>query len=156
MNIELSGTAMFCQYASIPRMKEEEAEFWDIYYDLFYLVSDVKVLANGEDITKQKGKYLIVDDVVKNQIGLEDHPLPIEFRFVREVDFSAELDLDVDDFDPKKLQLRKSIYELQNIPFAIDALNISYDGKIYQLDYEDEYVDRWGYGEDNTITIENL
>ena len=56
MKIKLSGTAMFCQYAYIPRMKEEEAEFWDIYYDLFYLVSDVKVLANGELDKKLNGE----------------------------------------------------------------------------------------------------
>ncbi len=154
MKIELKGLAMFCQYASVERMHEEEEDFWSINYDLFYLVENIQIFADGEDITKQKGKYIVIPDLIHQEIFVADHPFPVEFRIVHDVDFSATIDLDVEDFDPKKLQLRKSVYELQEIPFAIDATHIVYDGKLYDLDFEDEWVDRWGYGESNTFIIE--
>ena len=156
MKIEIKGTAIYCQYASIQRMQEEEAEFWDIYYDYFFIESGIQVLADGEDITKKKGKYVMVPDLIKNQIACDDQPFPVEFRIVHDVDYYGWVELEVDDFDPKKLQLRKNTYELPMIPYSIDGYTILYDGKEIQLntEYMDDYCDRWGYGADNSFTID--
>lgn len=156
MKIEIKGTAIYCQYASIQRMQEEEEDFWGIYYDYFYIESGIQVLADGEDITKKKGKYVMVPDLIKNQIVCDDQPFPVEFRIVHDVEYYGWVELDVEDFDPKKLQLRKNTYEFEMIPYSIDGYTILYDGKEIQLntEYMDDYCDRWGYGEDNSFTIE--
>lgn len=171
VKIEITGKMMFCEYASEEVLMAEakddldtgekydtaiECAWSSVNYVYFYLLSDICVTANGEDITKKKGKYVMVDDLVRSELATDDQPYPIEFRFVRTVDYFGEIELDVEDFDPKKLQLRKSTYEFDKIPYAIDAMYIIYDGELMRLDTDEmyDYYDRWGYGKDQAIMIE--
>lgn len=171
VKIEITGKMMLCEYASKEVLMEEAKDDLDSgeNYDTaierawagvncvyFYLLSDIEVLANGEDITKKKGKYVMVENLVRSQLYTDSQPYPIEFRFIRTVDYSGSIELDVEDFDPKKLQLRKCTYEFDDIPYAIDAMNIIYDGELKELDVEEmfDYYDRWGYGKSQAIEID--
>lgn len=171
VKIEITGKMMLCEYASKEVLMTEAKDDLDtgeeydtaiecawagVNYVYFYLLSDICVTANGEDITKKKGKYVMIDDLVRSELATDSQPYPIEFRFIRTVDYFGEIELDVDDFDPKKLQLRKSTYEFDDIPYAIDAMFILYDGELKELNVDEmwDYYDRWGYGKDQAITIE--
>jgi len=179
VKIEINAKAMFCEYASKKVIreyidenyeeilndgisydeiydKENEGIWSSIDYDYFYIMSDIEVLANGDDITKKKGKYIIVDDLVHSELCTSDMPYPIEFRPIRSVGYYGWVELDVEEFDPKKLHMRKSTYEHDEIPYAIDAMFIVYDDKLIELDTESmcDYYDRWGYGKDQAFIID--
>ena len=140
VKIEIDATIMYCEYCNV-NYADEWSEYCNWYY---YILKDINVLANGEDITKKKGKYVMVENLVRNAVTGLDHDLPIEFRPLCEAGYSGRVELDVDNFDPKKLQLRKCTYEFDNIPYAIDAYHILYDGELIEI--ENDYS--WGYIED--------
>lgn len=100
---------------------------------------------NGEemDITKNKGKYVKTNSFFKETLGTNERFVfqPVvedEDTFV----YTIELE-DGEEFDPKKLQLVKSDYEVNFLPYGILAEYIMYDGKKIYTDsyyeYEDEY-----------------
>jgi hypothetical protein len=49
---------------------------------------------------------------------------------------------DDEEFDPKKLQLIKSDYEVEFLPYGIVTDTIVYDGKEILMDNETEYKDK--------------
>lgn len=94
------------------------------------ILEDVKVVLDDEiDITKQKGKYIKDKSWIKDHCLLTEEP-PYYFRIMEDTfDFEYNFDLDVEDFDPKKLQLIKSDYELEFLPYGIVSDAIMYDGE---------------------------
>ena len=94
------------------------------------ILEDVKVVLDDEiDITKQKGKYIKDKSWIKDHCLLTEEP-PYYFRIMEDTfDFEYNFDLDVEDFDPKKLQLIKSDYELEFLPYGIVTDAIMYDGE---------------------------
>lgn len=92
------------------------------------------------DITKQKGKYVLVNDYFS---GFKRMIKPFWVQQVNECRicelFRIELN-DDEEFDPKKLQLIKSDYELQILPFAIVSDLIMYDGKYISSEPGDGYM----------------
>ena len=179
VKIEINAKVMFCEYASKEAISQEilsnyvddlskgmsieqiydefnEGVWGAICYDYYYILSDIEVLANGEDITKQKGKYIMVDDLVRRELCTDEMPYPIEFRFIRPMNcYNGWVELDVEEFDPKKLHLRKCVYEFPDIPYAIDAMHIIYDDELIELDTESmcDCYDRWGCGRSQAIEI---
>lgn len=97
----------------------------------------------GEDITKKKGKYIKRDDVLKKDYKLSApfYVMPYNMRAYIENTFCIELE-DGEEFDPKKLQLIKSDYEVEFLPYGIVSDTIVYDGKEILLDNECEYRDK--------------
>ena len=105
------------------------------------------------DITKKKGKYLLLNDLFKESYKLVSpfYGIQINNCDIAEC-FMIELQ-DDEEFDPKKLQLVKSDYEVEFLPFGISAQEIVYDGKVISC-YESEgyrdkgYWDGFVYEED--------
>ena len=130
-----------------------------------FIISGVKIIINNgdeeEDITKQKGKYIKTKSYIKNifndRLHCDDNNRYIEvpiYTELDEVEFHFVLeDIDINHFNPEKLQLFKSDYEIEELPFGIIATQISYDGDTYKtvndiedyLDYLDQYDDRWDH-----------
>lgn len=97
----------------------------------------------SEDITKKKGKYIKRDDVLKKDYKLNP---PFYVRCINSGTeivntFCVELE-DDEEFDPKKLQLIKSDYEVEFLPYGIVTDTIVYDGKEIIMDNETEYRDK--------------
>lgn len=103
------------------------------------ILEDVKVVLDDEiDITKQKGKYIKDKSWIKDHCLLTDEP-PYYFRIMEDTfEFEYNFDLDVEDFDPKKLQLIKSDYELPFLPYGIVTDAIFYDGEGIDCREEDQ------------------
>lgn len=84
-----------------------------------------------EDITKKKGKYVkgkIIREEIKDELGdiiLLDYARNCDFEYEFEIEHEGE-------FNPKSIQLLKSDYEFEDIPYAILANKILYDGKEIQ------------------------
>lgn len=109
------------------------------------------VTENGEemDITKKKGKYIKSDSYFKETIGTNERFVfqPVaedEDRYLYEIELQ-----DDEEFDPKKLQLVKSDYEVNFLPYGIITEYIMYDGKKVEMtnyyEYEEEYADCYLY-----------
>lgn len=109
------------------------------YYELPFILKGVTVIADGEDITKKKGKYLtskyVHDLCAKDGTTIKSAEICDYSK-----EFVAEFDIPVEDFDPKKLQLIKSDYEFAGMPYGILASTVVYDGKEY--DSPSELLDR--------------
>jgi hypothetical protein len=157
VKICIEGKATYYEWAGKPQLEENDNDWCSVYYSGFIFEKIEKVTANGEDITKTKGKYLMVPNMIREQWSLgEDHEFPVEVRPVRTIDFDVECEVECDDFKPDKVQLRKSTYEFNFIPFAIDTTKIMYDGKEVETSIDDwcDFCDRWGYGESQAIIVE--
>ena len=102
-----------------------------------------EMFSEDEDITKSKGKYIKRTDVLK-----KDYKLTPPF-YVRCINggteivntFCVELE-DDEEFDPKQLQLVKSDYEVEFLPYGIVSDTIIYKGKEILMDNETEYRDK--------------
>lgn len=102
---------------------------------------------NGDEennVIKQKGKYVKVRDYFHNLFAADsDHPLPVDlhmrtFAGYNDLTYTIELE-DDEEFDIKKVQLVKSDYEIEQLPYYILAEKILYDGKEVYAD--DSYGD---------------
>ena len=95
------------------------------------------------DIAKKKGKYIKSDSYFKETIGTNERFVfqPIVYDEDR---YTYEIELqDDEEFDPKKVQLVKSDYEVNFLPYGIITEYIMYDGKKVNLidyyEYEEEH-----------------
>lgn len=100
----------------------------------------------NEDIIKKKGKYINRDDILKADYDLVApfYVLPFDDEAYIENTFCIELE-DDEEFDPKKLQLIKSDYEVDFIPYGIVSDKIMYDGKEIEMYEYPEYRTVGGY-----------
>ena len=157
IKITIEGKATYYEWAGKPQLEQNDDDWCSVYYSGFIFEKIDKVTANDEDITKTKGKYLMVPNMIREQWSLgEDHEFPVEVRPIRTIDFSVDCNLKCENFKPDKVQLRKSTYEFDFIPFAIDTTKIMYDGKEIETDMDEwsDFYDRWGYGEDQAVIVE--
>ena len=102
-----------------------------------------EMFSEEEDITKSKGKYIKRTDVLKKDCKLTP---PFYVRCINggtEIvnTFCIELE-DDEEFDPKQLQLVKSDYEVEFLPYGIVSDTIVYKGKEIVMDNEVEYRDK--------------
>lgn len=111
----------------------------ECYYD-YFILGDLTVYANDDDITKKKGKYVIVENMIGDWIREQYDTPALVKQITNDAMLRAEAELDVDEFDPKKLQLRKCTYELDEVPYAIDAHHILYDGELIRLKGMYDYI----------------
>ena len=85
------------------------------------------------DITKKKGKYIKSETYFKD-MGFESPFYVNDGGSIRVCEvFKIELE-DDEEFDPKKLQLVKSDYELNFLPYGIIVTYIIYNGKVIPWD----------------------
>lgn len=81
------------------------------------------------DIVK-KGKYFISNDYLKRTYGLE-MPYVVQHSDSCYADFEYVIELnDDEEFDPMKLQLEKSNYEVGWLPYGIITNHIMYDNRM--------------------------
>lgn len=130
---------------------EDEGWLCGDLYEVPLGLEDVEVYVGddpneeGEDITKKKGKYLKTKEYFSKVLGLK---APFYVRCINigcEVTGVYEIELqDDEEFDPKKLQLLKSDYELLFIPYGIIMDYVYYDGKKIVNEVDTEYRDK-GY-----------
>lgn len=144
--IKLYGTGSNVKICYYENLNDIEDGFYDDCSDFNVIFNNISVLANGQEITKSKGKYVNCypfSEEVVNRFKLEPTSEHIVFRMADvddwEFDFEFELPIGPKDFDPKKLQLIKSDYECREIPYAILADAILYDGKLYWTDDDYDY-----------------
>ena len=135
-----TGSNIRLEYYYDPNKKD-----WDSdcnIYDYNIILSNVEVFANGEDITKKKGKYIKTYPFTKDIVeGFKCDPKSDNMLYRKadngddwDFEFEFEIPVSPQDFDPKKLQLIKSDYEFAEVPYAILADKIVYDGKEYRTD----------------------
>ena len=124
-------------------------------YELPFALEDIQVLyTEGEvpvsnvddngaiDITKEKGKYLLVNDLFSNHYQFNAPFYVEQFNYCGlQEHFVIELE-DDEEFDPKKLQLIKSDYELEFLPFAISMGVVLYNGKLITAEIGDGYLSK--------------
>ena len=116
----------------------------DFPYEFPLILSDVKLVRHIEgneleDITKQKGKYVkgkFIREEIKDELG--DEMLIDTLDYSQHV-FEFEIEHE-GEFNPKLIQLLKSDYEFQEIPYAILANKILYDGKEIPSTTFEEFV----------------
>lgn len=136
---------------------DEDNDFWDSYYQTFgfHSISEIRVGDSEENIVKQKGKYIKTKEYF-HDLFREDgpHPLPVIVRCAVDNEYEVQYEIEVTgDFDPKKLQLIKSDYEFNGMPYFILTEYIMYDGVKYDMSsdsydtiddcYGDEYADEF-------------
>lgn len=102
-----------------------------------------KEFSEDEDITKKKGKYINKTDILKNCKRLT---VPMYVRCINcNTDiyntFCIELE-DNEEFDPKQLQLVKSDYEVDFIPYGIMSDRVVYKDKTIYCHNDEEYRDK--------------
>lgn len=111
------------------------------------IMQGIEVYANDEDITKKKGKYIkgrFITEDMKKVFGEDFENEDILYKCVSSLpEFTKEYELpiEISDFDPKKLQLKKSDYEFSEFPYLIMTDEIIYDGVPYDTISEPE--DYW-------------
>ena len=95
------------------------------------------------EVISKKGKYILRDDVFKKDCKLRApfYVMPYNMGAFIENTFCIELE-DDEEFDAKKLQLIKSDYEVEFLPYGIVSDTIIYDGKEIIMDNEPEYRDK--------------
>ena len=117
-------------------VREQNHEF-AFFKDLEYVMYDIDGDEDAIDITKKKGKYLETKTFWEDRIKF-----PFVFQYADDTwaiyDYVIELE-DDEEFDPKKLQLVKSDYEVWFLPYGIITEYIMYDGKTINTDSEPEY-----------------
>ena len=128
-----------------------EDEGWlngDLYEIAFMKEVEGVYVGNEEysedvDITKEKGKYIKRTDILKNDCKLTP---PFYVRCINgdtEIVNTICIELEDDEeFDPKQLQLVKSDYEVEFLPYGIVSDCILYKGKKIVVDNESEYRDK--------------
>lgn len=128
-----------------------EDEGWldgDLHEIAFILDLECVYVGNEEysedvDITKEKGKYIKRTDILKNDCKLTP---PFYVRCINgetEIGNTFCIELEDDEvFDPKQLQLVKSDYEVEFLPYGIVSDCILYKGKKIVVDNESEYRDK--------------
>lgn len=128
-----------------------EDEGWldgDLYEIAFILDLEGVYVGNEEysedvDITKEKGKYIKRTDILKNDCKLTP---PFYVRCINgETEIVNTICIELEDdeeFDPKQLQLVKSDYEVEFLPYGIVSDCILYKGKKIVVDNESEYRDK--------------
>lgn len=93
----------------------------------------------GIDITNKNGKCLLINDLLSEGYKLNSPFLVKQTNYCSIMEsFMIELE-DDEEFDPKKLQLIKSDYEVQFLPFGIAVYAVVYDGKMIYMDPSEGY-----------------
>lgn len=111
------------------------------------ILEGVALEVDGEDITKKKGKYLKQKFV--HSYMTPDTSGTVEFLIVNKTfdfEFTFDIPVEDDEFNPKLIQLIKSDYEIEGIPYYIVTDKILYDGK--EVDNNEGLVDFWMVGYD--------
>ena len=120
------------EYSWIPDMVDEDLVDGCIFYELPFMMHIDEVVwceDDGEEqrITK-KGKYIKRKDFVSKI--LPTPPFVWQQSDCTYCEFEYLLELNDDDvFDPQKLQLVKSDYELSFVPYGVVVNYVVYDGK---------------------------
>jgi hypothetical protein len=96
------------------------------------------------DVTSKKGKYIFVDNYFSDFLSLKC-PIWAQQINMGEIISTFHIEMEHDEeFDPKKLQLIKSDYEVKFLPYGVVSSLIVYDGKCYKSDYGHGHEDK-GY-----------
>lgn len=131
-----------------------EDEGWlngDLYEIAFMKEVEGVYVGNEEysedvDITKEKGKYIKRTDILKKDCKLTP---PFYVRCINgdtEIVNTICIELDDDEmFDPKQLQLVKSDYEVEFIPYGIMTNHVIYKDRTFIDDGSSEYRDKGWY-----------
>lgn len=139
VEVKVVGTLLMCEYCS--QSKYDGYDGYEDFYSEYYMtngwesVKAIYIDDNEENVIKKKGKYVKVRDYFHNLFSEEgDHPLPVDLHTrtydYEDVEFIYEIELEDDEeFDIKKVQLVKSDYEIEPLPYYILAEKILYDGK---------------------------
>lgn len=102
----------------------------DNYIQQDAILEGVQLLKEDEDITKQKGKY-IKQKYFHNMItpdtsgSIKRMVIDKTFNFT----FTFDIPVEESEFNPKLIQLIKSDYEFEGIPYYIVTDKMMYDGK---------------------------
>lgn len=119
-------------------------------FELPFILEDVEVfytegsepvwnIEAGIDITKENGKCLLINDLLSEECKLKSPFWVKQTNYCSIIEsFMIELD-DREEFEPKKLQLIKSDYEVQFLPFGISVYAVVYDGKLVYMDPSEGY-----------------
>lgn len=140
VKITIVGTVDACEYCSKKHFDNYDDQN-EAFNNEFYItsgwnrVNELYVNDNREEnLIKKKGKYIKVIDYFHDLFSENsDHPLPVElhvrtFLGDNEIDYCINLE-DDEEFDIKKVQLVKSDYEIEALPYFILTEKIMYDGK---------------------------
>lgn len=91
-----------------------------------------------DDITKKKGKYINTAKYLSSKLQSPFLVNEIDDNGFIESYFVIELK-EGEVFDPKKLQLIKSDYEVSFLPYGIIRTHICYDGKVIEMQAGTDY-----------------
>lgn len=115
-----------------------------------------------KEITK-KGKYINSKNYINRIVGVP-HVVHLAHMVTGqcyyEFDYEIELE-DDEEFDPMKLQLIKSDYEVNYMPYGIVVTEIMYDGKEVDVDEDYLYFNTWDtrhiyYYDEDTYNIPQM
>ena len=133
---------------------EEEGVLDGSLYELPFIISDLEITWEDEDgqeypITK-KGKYIKSKEYLSSKFNTPFLVQETNGGLIEEV-YEIEIP-DDEEFDPMKLQLVKSDYEVDFLPYGIVVDHIYYNGERYDWDdpqgYDNDGGNIWIYKED--------
>lgn len=154
VKITIKGDILAIDYCSKTLM-DEDMDFMAQYYLTcgWEKIEAMHVDDSEENVVRKKGKYVKTVEMMHRLMGPgSDHPLPCELHvhtyYNQSIDYIIEV-ADDEEFDIKKVQLEKSDYELDCLPYFIAAMYILYDGKridtVDDMEYcpEEKMYDVW-------------
>lgn len=144
--VTIKGDLYILDYCS-KSLIDEENDFVSQYYTTggWIKIESLTVNDGDENLVKKKGKYSINPNLLRDMIN----PLPAEIHYRNYYEQELEYEIEHEEpFDIKKLQIEKSTYEFDEIPFFICADYVLYDGKkFYNYDIGDYEVESKCYNE---------
>lgn len=126
---------------------EEEGVLDENLYEIPFILSDLEVTWSyeGEDYEHpiiKKGKYIKTKEYLSSYFK---SPFMVQCINGGIIEHYYEIELsDKEEFDPMKLQLVKSDYEVDFIPYGIVVDHIFYDGKKIECMEHDGYKEKCG------------
>lgn len=128
------------KYAWIPDMVDDKLVD-DMFYEFPFIISLDELTWYDEDgvehYIEKKGKYINRKDYLSKALPTLPFVYQLSDNTYYEFEYIIELK-DDEEFDPMKLQLMKSDYEVDFLPYGIITTGIMYDGR--EITYED-YAD---------------
>ena len=116
-------------------------------YELPFILSDLEISWSYEGDKEKhsinkKGKYIKTKEYLSS---IFKSPFLVQCINIGWLEHTYEIEIsDDEEFEPMKLQLIKSDYEVEFLPYGIIVDHIMYDGKKVEWDDTDGYINKGG------------
>ena len=153
VNLKIKGQGIVLQFSHLTEDTNpeiiEDYDSWEALQEDGFIEEDwvelpfiqkldsITYEVDGEEVeVTKKGKYIKTDNYINRIVGVP-HVIHLAHMAtgLGSYEFNYEIELEDDEeFDPMKLQLIKSDYEVNYLPYGIVVTEVMYDGKEIDVD----------------------